>query len=105
MPSNGLVTVMASTGQISEHQEQFTQVSSAMNVLPVISGFGISSLNIHVEQICLIAFSGQTLLHTPHCTHFERSTSIELFNKSTLDVGLLVMLIASAGHKSAQKEQ
>ena len=105
LPSNGLVTVIASTGQISEHHEQFTHESSRIIVSPVISGTSISSLNIQVEQICLIASSGHTLLHTPQKIHLERSTSIELFNTSTEDVGIFFISIAPAGHMSAQKEQ
>jgi len=105
VPSNGLVILIASTGHISEHHEQFTQVLSKMNVSPVISGAGISSLNIQVEQICLIAFSGHILLQTPQKIHFDRSTSIELFNKSLVDVGTFLTVIAPAGHISAQKEQ
>ena len=36
-PSNGLVTVTASTGQISWHHPQFIHVSSSMKAFPVIS--------------------------------------------------------------------
>ena len=50
LPSNGLTIEIASNGQISEHQEQLTQDSFTINVLPVILGVLISSLYIQVAQ-------------------------------------------------------
>ena len=76
-----------------------------INASPEISGTSISSRNIQVEQTSLIASSGQILLHTPQYTHLDVSTSMELFSLSTLDDAIFLRVIASAGHKSAQKEQ
>ena len=61
--------------------------------------------NIQVEQTCLIAFSGQTLLQIPQNTHLDKSTSMLLFSLSTVDVGMFLTVIASTGHNSAQKPQ
>lgn len=105
VPSNGLVISIASVGHISQHHEHFTHEPSNIMVSPVISGTSISSPSMQVEQICLIAFSGQTLLQTPQKMHLERSTSIELFALSTVDAGTLPIAIAPAGHISAQNEQ
>ena len=96
---------ITSLGQTSLHHEQYTQESSKIITFPVISGTLISSFNIQVEQTCLIAFSGQTLLQIPQNTHLDKSTSMLLFSLSTVDVGMFLTVIASTGHNSAQKPQ